>query len=133
MKYTLPQYQRICADVESQIAAMRECHMDEPEPFNCERTLCSFCPFTGKDGVCPDSLPIPPSQWSTARTVDGWQKWLDWFASNNDPTRSVPVEISQQQRDALYSIYQNIDPHAPKEERDALRAVIESFDEQTRN
>lgn len=134
MKYSLSQYQRICADVENQIAAMKECHVDEPEPFNCDRTLCSFCPFTGKDGVCPDSLPIPPSQWNTARTAEEWQKWLEWFATANDPDRPVSVEISQKQRDALLSIYQNIDPlTVSKEERDTLRAVIESFDEQTRN
>lgn len=133
MKYSLSQYQRICADIEDQIVAMKECHVFEREPFNCHRTLCSFCPFTDKDGTCPDSLPVPTSQWNTARTVDEWQKWLEWFAVSQDPTRSVSVEISQHQRNALLSIYQNIDPHAPKEECDALKAIIKSFDAQTGN
>lgn len=134
MRYTRTQYNDICRDVAAQVKTMRRLHVFGREPFMCDHTNCSYCPFL-EDGVCPDAdAPSAPSTWKTARTVDEWQKWLEWFATTNDPDRPVSVEISQKQRDALLFIYQNIDSLTiAKEERSTLRAVIEAFDEQTRN
>lgn len=94
MRYTLEQYSNICADVSAQLRTMRHLHVSGREPFMCHRVNCSYCPFIGNDGVCPDAnCPLDSSTWRTARTAEEWQKWLEWFATNNDPARPYTVEI----------------------------------------
>lgn len=96
MRYTYSQYNSICDDVAAQIKAMKRLHIFGREPFMCDQTACSFCPFREYGGRCPDAgagSPYDRATWPTARTAEEWKKWLGWFATNNDPDRPYTIEI----------------------------------------
>lgn len=135
MKYTCEEYDGIIHDVTAQITAMRRLHVFGREPFMCDRVNCSYCPFIGDSGVCPDvGCPLDDSsKWKTARTAEEWQKWLEWFTTNNDPSRPVSVEITAEMSDALYLLYTSKRDLLTETERKALGRIIDGYREQVRD
>lgn len=97
MKYTLEQYNAIIDDVNTTIACASK---DQKEFFHCVKSECTFCPFATPTFKCPDCMAgsrgLPIEKWPTARTTEGWRKWLDYFMDENDPTRPLNVIIPRE-------------------------------------
>lgn len=131
MRYTHKQYRDICCDVAYQVKEMHRLHVFGREPFLCDHTNCGYCPFL-EDGVCPDvDASSDPAEWKTARTAEEWQKWLEWFAINNDPDRPYTVEIPANAVDDIDTALNLgcVDTATAK----LLESIQKQIDEQNRN
>lgn len=138
MKYTRGQYNAIIRDVESTLNVCEQSKTPtnsagKPIDFRCNRTTCSFCPFTYDDRKCLDTASFDRDRvFCTARTADEWRQWLEKFQIDNDPDRPYTVEIPARFAEAI-NTYSQIDSRVPYPVFSLLRRIREQINDQNRN